>query len=169
MKKMILAIASLSLLASGVQAADMSNTDGVYVGISHNSRSLGADETFTYGEGGLYAGYRVGNLGGEIAYSEKKIDSETFTFVDVSFVPRMNLTKNFDLIGKVGARHSTYKYSGSTWSGTALVIGVGAEYAFTNNWSIRGLVDYSTKPFGLTTTTGTNKLVTTTLGVAYKF
>ena len=170
MKKMILAIASLSLLASGVQAADMSNTDGVYLGVASNSIRIKAQNDSTQNQLGFYAGYRFGNLAAEISHSERKIDDQKTSFTDLSFVPHVAIAKNVDIIGKLGLRSSSISEAGMSDSGRSLVIGVGAEYAFLPQWNARLMVDRSSKTFGLKTSEGEQiKATTTTLGVAYKF
>ena len=174
MKKMILAIASLSLLASGVQAADMSNTDGVYLGLNQNSTRLTADQwdAKTSNSTGIFGGYRVGNLAGEVAYFNKTVDGTKWTITDFSLIPHFNIAKDFDLLGKLGLRHSSISVDGFSSSGTALVYGVGLEYSFNPNWTARAFVDYSDKTGGdvVVIKSGDSlKATTTTLGVAYKF
>jgi outer membrane autotransporter protein len=171
MKKIILAIATLGLVVVGAQAADMNNPDGFYVGINNNSIQIKGDATSNLNQTGIYGGFRHGNLGFEISRSEGKVDQQKTSFTDFSVIPRLNVAKDFDLLGKVGMRHSTISGSGIDDSGNSLVVGVGAEYAFLPNWSARLMVDYSEKAFGYSSpkTGNSYKATNTIFGVAYKF
>jgi len=171
MKKIILAIASLGLFAMGAQAAGMNNTDGVYLGVNQNSMHLKGDGLDAANGAGLYGGYRSGNLAGEVSYFNKTVNGNEWTITDFSLIPHLNITKDLDLLGKLGLRHSGVSTNGFSSSGTALVVGVGLEYSFTPNWTARALVDYADKTGGDVTNDANNsiKATTTTIGVAYKF
>jgi opacity protein-like surface antigen len=174
MKKIILAIASLGLFAMGAQAAGMNDTDGVYVGVNQNGMRLTSEKTdaYTVNSSGVYGGYRVGNLAGEISHFERTVEGEKWGVTDFSVIPHLNVAKDLDLLGKLGLRHSSYSSNSviqPNSSGTALVAGVGLEYSFLSNWTVRALVDYSAKTGDITYKGSHVKATTTTIGVAYKF
>lgn len=159
MKKIILA--ALAVAAFGAQAAD----EGVYAGVNYNKFKLGCDDcSGSENAVGVYGGYRMGNIAGEVSRFQKTIDGTKFVYTDVSAVPRMNVAKDVDLLAKVGIRHSELTESGVKASGTSLVVGAGVEYTFMPQVSARAMVDYSSKTFGESV-----KTTTTTVGVAYKF
>lgn len=159
MKKIILA--ALAVAAFGVQAAD----EGAYVGLNYNHAKLSANgESASENAVGVYGGYRMGNIAGEVSRFQKSIDGAKYIYTDVSAIPRLNIAKDVDLLGKVGLRYSEFSGGGENLSGTSLVVGAGVEYTFMPQVSARAMVDYSSKTFGESI-----KTTTATLGVAYKF
>ena len=160
MKKIALAV--LALVAMGAQAAD----EGVYVGLNQNHFKSKNDTVSVSGNGvGLYAGYRIGTVAGEISRFQKTVSGEKFVLTDVSAIPHLNVAKDVDLIGKVGFRLSEESGSGFKNTGSSLVIGAGVEYTVMPQVTARALVDYSNKTYGFSNV----RTTTTTLGVAYKF
>jgi opacity protein-like surface antigen len=159
MKKIILA--ALAVAAFGAQAAD----EGAYVGLNYGNYKLSCDDcSGSESAVGFYGGYRMGNLAAEISRAQKTVDGVKFIYTDVAVIPRMNVAKDLDVIGKVGLRHSEISDSTDKFSGNSLVVGAGVEYAIMPQVLVRGMIDYSTKTFGEST-----KATTTTIGVAYKF
>jgi len=159
MKK--IASAVLALMAIGAQAAD----DGVYVGVTHNHFALSGDGSGSDNAFGLYAGYRMGFIAGEVSRFQKTVDGDKFVYTDIAAIPHLNLAKDVDLIGKVGIRSSEVSGGGFKDSGTSIVVGAGIEYSFMPQLTARALVDYSNKSYGLSGV----RTTTTTIGVAYKF
>lgn len=159
MKKVILVAMAVSAL--GAQAAE----EGVYVGLNFNHVKLSTDAgSGSGGVAGVYGGYRVGDIAGEISRLQKTKDGIKIVFTDFAAIPRMNVAKDVDVLGKVGVRHTEISAEGGKASGTSLVIGAGVEYAVMPQLSVRAMVDYSNKTFGESI-----KATTTTIGVAYKF
>ena len=160
MKKIVLA--ALAVVAMGAQAAD----DGFYAGANYNHFKLSGDNASGSDNAvGIYAGYRVGAIAGEISRFQKTVSGEKFVYTDVSAIPHLNVAKDVDVIGKVGFRRSEATDTGEKFSGTSLVFGAGVEYTVMPQVTVRALVDYSNKSFGDSQAHTT----TTTLGVAYKF
>ena len=160
MKKIALAL--LTVVAMGAQAAD----EGVYAGLNYNHFKLsGANASGSDNGVGLYAGYRVGSVAGEISRFQKTVNGAKFVYTDVSAIPHLNVAKDVDVIGKVGLRRSEVTDINGKDSGTSLVFGAGVEYTVMPQFTVRALVDYSNKSFGDSQAHTT----TTTLGVAYKF
>ena len=164
MKKIILA--ALAVAAFGAQAAD----EGAYAGLNYNHASFSGDASGSENAVGFYAGYRMGNIAGEIARFQKTVGGDKLTVTDIAAVPRLNVAKDVDLLGKVGIRYSEISGAdedGAAFKekGTSLVVGAGIEYTVMPQLSVRAMVDYSNKTFGLSGAHAT----TTTLGVAYKF
>ena len=163
MKKIILA--ALAVAAFGAQAAD----EGVYAGLNYNHIKFSGDASGSENATGIYVGYRFGNIAGEIARFQKTVDGDKLIVTDIAAIPRMNLAKDVDLLGKVGIRHSEISGQDLDGSfkekGTSLVVGAGVEYTLLPQVTVRALVDYSNKTFGLSGARAT----TTTIGVAYKF
>jgi hypothetical protein len=163
MEKIILA--ALAVAAFGAQAAD----EGAYVGLNYNHIKFSGDASGSQNATGFYAGYRMGNVAGELARFQKTVDNEKFVVTDIAAIPRLNIAKDVDLLGKVGIRYS--EISGTDEDGpfkekgTSLVVGAGVEYTLMPQVSVRAMVDYSNKTFGLPGAHAT----TTALGVAYKF
>ena len=160
MKKIILA--ALAVAAFGAQAAD----EGVYAGLNYGNYKLSCDDCTGGSENavGVYGGYRMGNIAAEVSRVQKTADGSKFTYTDLAAVPRMNVAKDVDLLGKVGLRYSESKDVDGKFTGTSLVVGVGVEYTFMPQISARAMVDYSNKTFGESV-----KSTTTTVGMAYKF
>ncbi len=160
MKKIILA--ALAVAAFGAQAAD----EGVYAGLNYGNYKLSCDDCSGGSENavGVYGGYRMGNIAAEVSRVQKTADGSKFTYTDLAAVPRMNVAKDVDLLGKVGLRYSEIKDVDGKFTGTSLVVGVGVEYTFMPQMSARAMVDYSNKTFGESV-----KATTTTIGMAYKF
>jgi outer membrane autotransporter protein len=159
MKKIILA--ALAVAAFGAQAAD----EGAYAGLNFSLITLSANGDYgSENTTGLYAGYRMGNIAGEISRSQKTIDGLKFVFTDVALIPRMNIAKDVDLLGKVGVRRSEVSDADEKVSGTSLVVGAGLEYTLMPQVAVRAMVDYSPKTFGESI-----NATTATVGVAYKF
>lgn len=161
MKKIILA--ALAVVAFGAQAAD----EGVYVGLTGNSTKLSCDDCTGSSQTsvGIYGGYRIGNLAGEVARFQKTDDAGVKVVItDFAAIPRYNVAKDVDLLGKVGIRYSEISFDGEKSTGSSLVVGAGVEYTFMPQVSARAMVDYSSKTFGESV-----KTTTTTVGVAYKF
>ncbi len=160
MKK--IAIAVLALMAIGAQAAE----DGVYVGVTHNHFALSGDDSSGSDNAfGVYAGYRMGFIAGEVSRFQKNVDGGKFVYTDIAAIPHLNLAKDVDLIGKVGIRSSEVSGVDINEKGTSLVVGAGIEYSVMPQLTARALVDYSNKSFGLSGV----RTTTTTIGVAYKF
>ncbi len=165
MKKIILA--ALAVAAFGAQAAD----EGVYVGLNHNHTKFKYDndnENETRNAVGVYGGYRVGNIAGEVSRFQKTKDDVKTVITDFAAIPRLNVAKDVDVLGKVGIRYSEVsgQEGGDSFKekGTSLVVGAGVEYTFMPQLTARAMVDYSSKTFGESV-----KTTTTTVGVAYKF
>ena len=160
MKKIILA--ALAVAAFGAQAAD----ESAYVGLNYGNYKLTCDDCSGGSESavGFYGGYRMGNFAAEISRAQKTVDGAKFIYTDFAVIPRMNVAKDVDVIGKVGLRHSEISDSTDKLSGNSLVVGAGVEYAIMPQVLVRGMIDYSTKTFGESI-----KATTTTIGVAYKF
>jgi opacity protein-like surface antigen len=160
MKKIVLA--ALAVVAMGAQAAD----EGVYGGLNYNHAKAGGDATGSLNGVGLYGGYRMGDIAVEVSRWQKTDDSGAKNvFLDIAAIPRMNVAKDVDVIGKVGVRRSEQTDTGYSAKGTSLVVGAGLEYNVMPQLTLRALVDYSNKTFG---ESGFH-LTTSTLGVAYKF
>ena len=163
MKKIILA--AMAVATFGAQAAD----EGAYVGVNYNHTKLSGEGSGSRNTAGFYAGYRAGNIAGEVARFQKTVDGAKLVITDFAVIPRMNVAKDVDLLGKVGIRYS--EISGEDNNGTfkekgnSLVVGAGVEYNVMPQVSVRAMVDYSNKTFGLSGSHAT----TTTVGVAYKF
>jgi opacity protein-like surface antigen len=170
MKKAVLAV--LAMTAIGAHAAA---DEGFYVGLSANHLKLTCSDCSkaTGNTVGLYGGYRVGNIAGEISNVQKTFPDVTgdakVTLTDFSVIPRFNVDKNVDVLAKVGIRHS--KSSGNDVdtgkfkaTGNSLVVGVGIEYKVLPQVNLRAMVDYSNKAFGISTHT-----TTATIGVSYNF
>lgn len=164
MKKIAMAV--LALASMGAQAAGMGQQDGAYAGVNYGNYKLSCNDCSGASESavGFYAGYRIGDVAGEISRAQKTVDGDKFTYTDFAVVPRMNVAKDVDVIGKLGLRHSEISNVTEKFSGNSLVVGAGVEYAFTPQVVVRGMLDYSTKTFGESI-----KATTTTIGVAYKF
>jgi len=160
MKKIALAV--LAMAAIGAQAAD----EGAYVGLNTNHVKLSCDTCTGSAQNavGIYGGYRMGNMAGEVSRGQKTVDGDKFVFTDFVAIPRMNVAKDVDVLGKVGLRHSEISNSTDKATGNSLVIGAGVEYTFMPQVTVRAMVDYSNKTFGESV-----KATTTTIGVAYKF
>jgi opacity protein-like surface antigen len=160
MKKVILA--ALAAVALGAQAADQ----GAYAGLSYGNYKLSCDSCSGDSENavGVYGGYRMGNIAGEVSRVQKTVDGNKFVYTDLAAVPRLAIAKDVDLLGKAGVRHSEISSGNEKLSGTSLVIGAGVEYTFMPNVTARAMFDYSKKTFGEST-----KAKNTTFGVAYKF
>lgn len=161
MKKIILA--ALAVAAFGAQAAD----EGSYVGLNHNNFKFSCDDCGdlkSQNTVGIYGGYRMGNIAGEVSRFQKTNNGVKAVITDFAAIPRLNVAKDVDLLGKVGLRHSEISGGDGKFSGTSLVVGAGVEYTFMPQVSARAMVDYSSKTFGEPI-----KTTTTTVGVAYKF
>jgi opacity protein-like surface antigen len=159
MKKVMLVAVAVSALAA--QAAE----EGAYLGLNYNHVKLSADGSSGSDDAvGVYGGYRVGDIAGEISRLQKTNDGAKIVLTDFAAIPRMNVAKDVDVLGKVGVRHTEISAEGGKASGTSLVIGAGVEYAVMPQLSVRAMVDYSNKTFGESI-----KATTTTIGVAYKF
>jgi outer membrane autotransporter protein len=159
MKKIILA--ALAVVAFGAQAAD----EGAYAGLNYNHITLsGNGVTESDNTVGIYGGYRMGNIAGEISHLQKTITGIKVVVTDFSVIPRMTVAKDVDVLGKVGLRYSEATEGGFKFSGNSLVIGAGVEYTFMPQVTVRGMVDYSSKTAGESI-----KATTTSIGVAYKF
>ncbi len=159
MKKIILA--ALAVAAFGVQAAD----EGAYAGLSYNKFKFGCDGCSGSDSAvGVYGGYRMGNIAGEVSRFQKTAGDAKAVITDFAAIPRLNVAKDVDLLGKVGLRYSEISGGGEKFSGTSLVVGAGVEYTFMPQVSARAMVDHSSKTFGESI-----KTTTATLGVAYKF
>jgi opacity protein-like surface antigen len=158
MKKIALAL--LAVVAMGAQASD----DGVYIGVSENHVKIEAngasDSTNAIG---VYGGYRMGAIAAELSRAQKTIDGVKFVHTEVAAIPHYSVAKDFDVIGKLGIRHSEVSEIGNA-SGTSLVVGAGVQYTVLPQMTVRALVDYSNRTYGESI-----KATTTTLGVAYKF
>ena len=163
MKKIILA--ALAVAAFGAQAAD----EGAYAGLNYNHIKLSGDGSGSENAVGFYAGYRMGNIAGEVARFQKTVDGDKLIVTDIAAIPRLNVAKDVDVLGKVGIRYSEASGVDEDGSfkekGTSLVVGAGVEYTVMPQLSVRAMVDYSNKTFGVSGVHAT----TTTLGVAYKF
>ena len=163
MKKIILA--AVAVAAFGAQAAD----EGAYAGLNYNHIKFSGDASGSENAVGFYAGYRMGNIAGEVARFQKTVDGEKLIVTDIAAIPRLNVAKDVDLLGKVGIRYSEVSGVDEDGSfkekGTSLVVGAGVEYTVLPQVSVRAMVDYSNKTFGLSGAHAT----TTTVGVAYKF
>jgi outer membrane autotransporter protein len=162
MKKIVLAV--LAFAAVGVQAADQ----GLYGGLNYNNLSLSdINEAASQSSPGVYGGYQLSNYGVEISHTKATGFSSTKATIgvtDLSVIPRLNVAKDVDLIGKVGVRHSTgHSYAGAGSSNT-LVFGAGVEYNLFPQVTARALLDYSNKTGDVSA-----KATTATIGVAYKF
>jgi opacity protein-like surface antigen len=165
MKK--IAIAVLALMAIGAQAAGMSNEDGVYVGLTGNSTKLSCDDCTGSAQTsvGIYGGYRMGNISAEVARYQKTDDvGVKVVITDFAAIPRLNVAKDVDLLGKVGIRHGEISNDIEKFTGNSLVIGAGVEYTVMPQVTARAMFDYSNKTFGESV-----KTKTMTVGVAYKF
>jgi opacity protein-like surface antigen len=159
MKKIALAL--LAVVAMGAQAAD----EGVYGGLSYNHAKGSGDISGSENAGGFFAGYRVGNIAGEVSRFQKTKNGDKDVILDIAAIPHLNVAKDVDLIGKVGLRRSEASGAGFKDTGTSLVVGAGVEYNLAPQVTARAMVDYSNKTFGVS---GAH-VTTTTLGVAYKF
>lgn len=168
MKKTLLAALAFAALGATSFAASAGTYDnnGPYVGLNYNSVHLSCSDCngTTESSPGFFAGYRSGNLAGEISTTHKTVDGDKYTITDFAAVPHMKIAADLDVIGKVGIRHSNVNNSMGNHSGNSLVIGAGVEYSFNRDWAARGLIDYSSKTFGESI-----KDTTTTIGVSYKF
>jgi len=164
MKKIILA--ALAVVAFGAQAAGMAADEGYYVGLNSNHTKFTCNNCIDVSTNavGIYGGYRIGNIAGEVAHFQKSIDGVDVAITDFSVIPRINVAKDVNILGKLGVRYSSGKENSFENSGTSLVIGAGVEYTFMPQVSARAMVDYSSNTFGEST-----KTTTTTIGVAYKF
>ena len=171
MKKAVLAV--LAMTAIGAHAAA---DEGFYVGLSANHLKLtcsNCGDKETASAAGLYGGYRVGNIAGEISNVQKTLRDGTsdtkLTLTDFSVIPRFNVAKDVDLLGKVGIRHSKATVNDTNdghfkSGGNSLVVGAGIEYKVLPQVNLRAMVDYAHK------TTGTSVHITTaTIGVSYSF
>lgn len=159
MKKIILA--ALAVAAFGVQAAD----EGAYIGLNYNNFKAKCDDcSGSESAVGVYGGYRMGNIAGEVSRFQKTQDGTKSVFTDFAAIPRLNVAKDVDLLGKVGIRYSENTSNGEKFTGRSLVVGAGVEYTLMPQLSARAMVDYSSKTFGESI-----KTTTTTVGVAYKF
>jgi outer membrane autotransporter protein len=163
MKKIALAV--MAFAAMGAQAAD----EGAYVGLNYNDIKFSGNASGSEKAVGFYAGYRMGNIGGEIARFQKTTDGEKLIVTDIAAIPRLNVAKDVDLLGKVGIRYSENSGQDDNGSfkdkGTSLVVGAGVEYSVLPQVSVRAMVDYSNKTLGLSGAHATTK----TIGVSYKF
>ena len=161
MKKVILA--ALAVAAFTAQAAD----EGVYAGLNYNNFKSSCDDcgdSESQNAVGIYGGYRMGNIAGEVSRFQKTDNGVKAVITDFAAIPRLNVAKDVDLLGKVGLRHSEISGDGEKFSGTSLVVGAGVEYTFMPQVSARAMIDYSAKTFGESV-----KTTTATVGVAYKF
>lgn len=161
MKKIALAV--LAMAAIGAQAAD----EGAYVGLNTNHVKLSCDTCTGSAQNavGIYGGYRMGAIAAEVSHFQKTDDSDMKVVItDVAVIPRYNVAKDVDLLGKVGIRHSEASDNFLKFTGNSLVVGAGIEYTFMPQVTARAIVDYSSKTFGESV-----KTTTTTIGVAYKF
>jgi opacity protein-like surface antigen len=164
MKKVILA--ALAVAAFSAQAAGMAADEGYYVGLNTNHTKFTCDNCTGMSTNalGVYGGYRMGNIAGEVAHFQKSTNGVDVIITDFSVIPRINVAKDVDVLGKLGVRYSSGKENSLENSGTSLVVGAGVEYTFMPQVSARAMVDYSSDTFGVST-----KTTTTTIGVAYKF
>lgn len=160
MKKVILA--ALAVVAFGAQAAD----EGAYAGLNYGSYNLSCDGCTGGSESamGVYGGYQMGNIAAEVSRAQKTNNGVKFVYTDIAVIPRINVAKDVNVLGKVGLRQSEISDSTENFSGTSLVIGAGVEYTIMPQVTVRAMVDYSNKTFGEPV-----KATTTTIGVAYKF
>jgi opacity protein-like surface antigen len=160
MKKIILA--ALVVAAFGAQAAN----EGAYAGLNYGSYNISCDGCSGGSESavGVFGGYQMGNIAAEVSRVQKTKDGVKFVYTDFAAIPRINVAKDVNVLGKVGLRQSEISDSTEKFSGTSLVIGAGVEYAFTPQVTARAMVDYSNKTFGESV-----KATSTTIGVAYKF
>jgi outer membrane autotransporter protein len=159
MKKIILA--ALAVVAFGAQAAD----EGAYAGLNYNNAKLSVDgESDSTNTIGVFGGYRMGNIAGEISRMQKTNNGVKFIYTDFAVIPRVNVAKDVDVLGKVGLRNSEISEGTFKASGNSLVLGAGVEFAILPQVTLRAMLDYSNKTFGESI-----KATTTTIGVAYKF
>jgi len=67
----------------------------------------------------------------------------------VDAVGTLPLTENFSLLGSVGMNHVNYDTSNGDGNGNGLKLGVGAQYALSNNVALRAQADrYHADAFG---------------------
>ena len=161
MKKIILIV--LAAFSCVAQAAD-----GAYAGLTLNNMELKSDNSSSVQAApGIYAGYQIGSLGLEMSYAKKNgffSTNATVAIWDLALIPRLNVAKDVDLIGKLGGRHSLGASYTASQEINSLVWGAGIEYGLMPQLSVRAMLDYSDK-------TGNDKVkaTTTTWGRAYKF
>jgi OmpA-OmpF porin, OOP family len=99
----------------------------------------------------LYGGFDFGkpsgfplSLAGEISYLNfgkfrggLKVDGFSF-----DIVPSLALNQQFDLFGRIGMARLTGKAGGFSESDTDVKFGLGAQYKFNRNWSLRGEAEF---------------------------
>ena len=164
MKK--IALAALAMAAIGAQAAD----EGAYVGLNTNHVKLSCDTCTGSAQNavGMYGGYRMGAIAGEVSRFQKTDEfGVKLVITDFVAIPRYNVAKDVDLLGKIGIRHAEVSDSTEKFTGNSLVVGVGMEYTLMPQVAVRAMVDYSNKT--LKVFDQSIKATTTTVGVAYKF
>lgn len=177
MKKTVIA-ALLALTSASAFAADFSladaSVDNVYAGIDagrSDFRNFGPVGTNDFGNSyGAYVGYQFHpNLSAEVGYRQLGNYSAPATTGhasawDFSLVGRYPVVSGLSLTGKIGLAAEEAKYAGATKDQTNPVIGVGAEYALTNNVSVTGGVDRYTNFAGTA-----QSLDDVSFGLKYRF
>lgn len=128
------------------QRAD-GNWGGFYAGGQLGYGDLNGTGTTLDGNGalgGVHAGYRMDYgqyvMGAELAYNASKIDLAT-AGDELDRIARLKLIGGYDLgrtlvYGSVGAAHAKATVGGASLSDTGYTVGIGADYALTDQWTI---------------------------------
>jgi opacity protein-like surface antigen len=190
-----LAVTALAM-ASSVQAQSSTSPSGGYSMYAPGGTYLGlnagqSNYRLNNGVGGFASeqrknaysiyggGYFNKNFGLELGYSDfdrvSRAGGSTYaTAFSISLVGKLPVAPAFNLLGKLGTTYGRTDVSSNPASGIApgkttgwgLSYGLGAEYAFSTNWSaVLQYDEYRLKFAG----TGSDKISTTSLGLRYNF
>ncbi|MDR5653391.1 outer membrane protein [Ruixingdingia sedimenti] len=120
------------------------NWTGGYVGAQLGYGDIGGDVEGDGAVGGLFGGYTYDfgrwALGGELSYDRANIDIGVGEAKDLA---RLKLRAgptfgDWFLYGTVGAAHAKVDVGGTDFKDNGWLVGIGAEYALTDNWSVGG-------------------------------
>lgn len=174
MKKLLL-IASALLVGCTFAATAYADAPKFYIGTDYQLTNF--DETVSgeddLNSANIHAGARLTkNVGVEAGVSEAlsetiggaDVDLRTYNVDLIGYLP---VLPQLDLLGTVGGTYNELEVSGAADEDAfGATVGAGAQYHFTEQVSIRGLVKYDTTDFD---TISTEDAVKTTVGLNYTF
>jgi OmpA-OmpF porin, OOP family len=159
--KPVVRVLAFILVAGGLAAGTASAAEsgayvGAGVGATHDEDSInGVSGQGNAVSGKLYGGYQFNRYAGiEGGYTDLgHINNSTGTIngraAYLDAVGTLPLTDKFSLLGSVGVAHANLDTSNGDDSGNGLKLGVGAQYALTDNVALRAQAErYRVDAFG---------------------
>lgn len=181
--KFVKAVIALSLVAASAAASAGYQDSGIgpYVAIDAGVSSQAGVDVVASDQAavGVTIGYNFDRtIGAELSFQDfdrRQLPAGGLGVVSwkskatsIAAVGRMELSREFDLFAKAGIASTslnvTNGQASASVSNTGVLVGIGAEYRFDRNWSVRGGLDLY-PDFGGSAET----MSTATIGVKYRF